>query len=96
MENLERILTEQSFFEGLDHRYLQLLVGCASNVVFKVGESIIRQGEEANHFYLIRHGKVAVQIRIPGRSPFTVQTLGEGDVLGWSWLLPPYQWRFHG
>jgi CRP/FNR family cyclic AMP-dependent transcriptional regulator len=94
METLERILTEHPFFQGLEQRHLQLLIGCASNVVFKADQPIIRQGEEANQFYLIRHGKLAIEIHTPSRGALTVQTLGEGEVLGWSWLLPPYQWRF--
>jgi CRP/FNR family transcriptional regulator, cyclic AMP receptor protein len=94
METLERILTEHPFFQGLEPLHLQLLVGCAANQVFKPGEAIIRRGEEANEFYLIRHGKVAVELRTPNRGALTVQTLGEGEVLGWSWLLPPYRWHF--
>jgi CRP-like cAMP-binding protein len=94
METLERILTEHPFFQGLELLHLQLLVGCAANQVFKPGEAIIRRGEEANEFYLIRHGKVAVELRTPSRGSLTVQTLGEGEVLGWSWLLPPYRWHF--
>jgi CRP/FNR family transcriptional regulator, cyclic AMP receptor protein len=94
METLERILTEHPFFQGLEPLHLQLLVGCAANQVFKPGEAIIRRGEEANEFYLIRHGKVAVELRTPGRGALTVQTLGEGEVLGWSWLWPPYRWHF--
>jgi CRP/FNR family cyclic AMP-dependent transcriptional regulator len=94
MENLERILTEHPFFHGLEPVHLQLLVGCAANQVFKAGQMIIRRGEEANHFYLIRHGKVAVELRTPSRGALPVQTLAEGDVLGRSWLLPPYRWHF--
>jgi CRP-like cAMP-binding protein len=94
METLEHILTEHPFFQGLEPLHLQLLVGCAANQVFKPGEAIIRRGEEANEFYLIRHGKVAVELRTPNRGALTVQTLGEGEVLGWSWLLPPYRWHF--
>jgi CRP-like cAMP-binding protein len=94
METLERILTEHPFFQGLEPLHLQLLVGCAANQVFKPGEAFIRRGGEANEFYLIRHGKVAVELRTPSRGALTVQTLGEGEVLGWSWLLPPYRWHF--
>jgi len=94
METLERFLAEHLFFTGLDPEYLKLLVGCASNHRFDAGQLIFRQGEPANQFYLIRHGRVAVEIYSPGRGPLTVQTLGEGDVLGWSWLIEPFCWRF--
>ena len=94
METLERFLAEHPFSQGLESRYLQLLTGCASNVRFQPGQQIFHQGEEAGQFFLIRHGKVAVEIYSPERGALTVQTLGEGEVLGWSWLVPPYQWRF--
>jgi CRP-like cAMP-binding protein len=96
METLERILSEHPFFKGLEESYLQLLVGCASNVRFDAGEVIFREGEEANKFYLIRQGKVAVEMFAPSRGPIILQTLGEGEVLGWSWLVAPYRWRFDG
>ena len=94
METLERILIEHPFFKGLETQYLQLIIGCASNVRFNAGQFIFREGEEANQFYLIRYGKVALEIFSPNRGPITIQTLREGEVLGWSWLFPPYQWHF--
>lgn len=94
METLEPILAEHPFFKGLGKPYLQLIVGCATNVRFNAGQSIIHEGEEANHFYLIRHGKVALEISTPKSAPITIQTIGEGEILGWSWLIPPYHWLF--
>ncbi|HET6414046.1 MAG TPA: cyclic nucleotide-binding domain-containing protein [Anaeromyxobacter sp.] len=95
METLERIIAEHPFFSGLESYYLGLLVGCAKNVRFEAGTYIFKEGEEANEFYLIRAGKVALEIFAPQRKPIIVSTRGEGQVVGWSWLLPPYQWRFH-
>ena len=95
METLERIIAEHPFFAGLDPQYTSVLVGCASNVRFDAGVYILNEGEEANEFYLIRHGRVALEIFAPQRKPTIIETLGEGEMLGWSWLLPPYQWRFH-
>jgi len=94
METLKGILAEHPFLTGLKDRHLDLLVGCASNVRFDAGQFILREGEEANQFYLIRHGKVALEVLAPGHGPIIILTLGEGEVLGWSWLVPPYRWRF--
>ena len=94
METLESILAEHPFFSGLESRYLQLAVGCASNVRFEAGQYILRQGKEADSFYLMRHGKVALEVFAPNRGAVTIQTLEAGEILGWSWLVPPYRWRF--
>jgi len=94
MQTLEPILAEHPFLKGLESQYIKLLVGCASNVRFNAGQHIFREGEEANQFYMIRQGKVAIEILAAERGPIIVETIGEGDVLGWSWLIPPYRWRF--
>jgi CRP/FNR family transcriptional regulator, cyclic AMP receptor protein len=96
METLERIIAEHPFFAGLAAHYTDLLTGCASNVRFDAGTYIFKEGEEANEFYLIRGGKVAIEVFAPQRKPITLATVGEGEILGWSWLVPPYQQRFHG
>ena len=94
METLERILAQHPFFEGLEPQYMKLLVGCASNVRFEPDSYVFREGEEANQFYLIREGRITIEVRAPQRQPLIVETLGEGDILGWSWLIPPHYWRF--
>jgi CRP-like cAMP-binding protein len=94
METLERILAAHPFFEGLASSHLRLLVGCASNVRFAGGEFLFHEGEEANRFFLVREGRVALEVGVPGHAPATVQTLGTGEILGWSWLIPPYNWPF--
>lgn len=93
-QTLEPLLAEHPFLRGLEPRYVALLAGCAANVRFDAGEYIFREGEDANEFYIIRHGKVALELFTPERGILTIQTLGAGDVLGWSWLFPPYRWRF--
>jgi len=94
MHTLEPILAEHPFLKGLQQEHIELLVGCASNVRFEAGAFVFRQGEEANHFYILRDGKVAVELFAPQRGAVAIDTYGEGDVLGWSWLIPPYHWRF--
>ncbi|MGA9056513.1 MAG: cyclic nucleotide-binding domain-containing protein [Terriglobia bacterium] len=94
METLERVLSEHPFLNDFPDRHLELVVGCASNVRLEAGQIIFHEGEEANTFYLIRQGKVALQIFSERRGPLTILTLGEGEILGWSWLFPPYRWKF--
>ncbi|MDP3063773.1 MAG: cyclic nucleotide-binding domain-containing protein [Chloroflexota bacterium] len=94
MQTLEPILAAHPFLKDLAPRHLAVLVGCASNVRFDAGQFLFHEGEEANHFYIVRRGRVALEIAAPGRAPIVIQTIGEGEVLGWSWLLPPYRWHF--
>jgi CRP/FNR family cyclic AMP-dependent transcriptional regulator len=94
MESLEPILKAHPFFMNLEERYVQLVTGCAANVRFDAGKFIFREGEEAQQFYLIRQGKVSIEIYAPNRGHITIETLEEGNILGWSWLIPPYNWHF--
>ena len=93
METLEPILVEHPFLKGLSQSHIDLIVGCASNVRFEAGHTIFHEGDEANQFYIVRHGKIALEIFAPNRGSLIVETLSEGDILGWSWLIPPYQWH---
>lgn len=94
MEDLHKILESHPFLKGVEPRYIKLLTGCASNVRFDEGQYIFREGEEADRFYIIRHGTVSLELYVPQKGPVAVQTLAEGEILGWSWLIPPYKWMF--
>jgi len=94
METLQRMLANHPFARGLNDRHVELLVGCASNIRFETGQLVFREGEEAKQFYLIREGKVAIEVFASERGPINILTLGQGEVLGWSWLVAPYRWRF--
>ncbi len=96
MQTLEPFLAEHPFFKGLKPEYLKLVTGCASNVRFEAGTYIFREGEEASQFYLIRQGKVALEIFAAQHGPITIETIEGGEVLGWSWIFPPYRWHFSG
>ena len=94
METLEPILAQHPFLQGLDPAMLSLIVGCASNVRYDANQILFEEGDEATQFFIIRSGHVAIEMHVPGRGAVTIQTIGEGEILGWSWLLPPYLWHF--
>jgi CRP-like cAMP-binding protein len=94
MQTLQPIIAGHPFFRELAPAYLELIAGCAKNVRFDSGQFIFRESAAANEFYLLRQGKVALEIFVPGRGPVAIQTVSEGEVLGWSWLFSPYHWRF--
>lgn len=94
MEGLERILREHPFLAGSSLEHGRLVSGCARNCRFEAGRYLFHEGEPANEFFLIRHGRVALEIVAPGRAPIVFATLGEGEIVGASWLVPPYRWMF--
>ena len=94
IETLERVLKEHPFLCDLNPEHIETLVGCASNRRFAGGEYLSREGEKADEFFLIRAGQVALETYVPQRGGLRLETLHEGDVLGWSWLVEPYRWHF--
>ncbi len=93
MKDLEAILDKQPFLAGLEGRQRRLMVGCARNRRFDTGAFLLREGAPADEFFLIREGRVALEIAPPDKAPIVIATLGPGDVIGASWLIPPYRWR---
>ena len=93
---LEPLLRDHPFLKDLAPEYLALLSGCATNVRFGAGSFLFREGGAADRCFLIREGKLALEIAAAGRGSIIVQTLGAGDVAGFSWLLEPHRWQFDG
>jgi CRP/FNR family cyclic AMP-dependent transcriptional regulator len=94
METIDDLLSRHEFFKGLKPEYITLVAGCGGNVHFDAGAYLLREGDTADRFFAIRGGSVAVETYVPSRGPVALQTLGEGDILGWSWLFPPYVYQF--
>jgi CRP-like cAMP-binding protein len=94
VQTLEPIIAAHGFFRELDPKYIAIITGCGKSVRFRAGEIVFSEGDPADAFYLLRSGRVALEIDVPGRGARMVQTMEEGDVLGWSWLFPPYRWAF--
>ena len=82
------------FFIGMNRRQLALLTDCAISVQFKKGQVIFREGEIANRFYLLETGKVILEAGAGDGDPVVIDTIGAGDLLGWSWVFPPNTWHF--
>jgi CRP-like cAMP-binding protein len=94
MEPFERTLAQHPFLAGMERRYLRQLASLASNKSFKALQMIFHEGNPASEFYLIGKGKVAIETALVGCDAIPIQTLGAGEVVGWSWLLPPYEWHY--
>lgn len=94
MEGLEHILAQHPFFAGFAAEHSQLVAGCARNHRYDAGKYLFREGAPADEFFLIRHGQVALEIGAPGQTPIVFATLSQGEIVGASWLLPPYRWMY--
>ena len=90
------LLAESEFLAGLDPEAVAFIAGCGQNVHFDADEYVFREGGSADRFYILREGRVALETFVPGRGPLVIDTVGAHQLLGASWLVPPYRWMFDG
>jgi CRP-like cAMP-binding protein len=95
-ESLITVLTRHEFFRGLEPRDVEFLAVHAIPRNLEPGEILFEHGQQADRFYLIREGRITVGVPAIEGPSLEVQTLGAGEILGWSWLIPPYRWNFRG
>lgn len=93
-KSAEDYLSAHAFFPGLDGRFIKFLATSATEIQVKKGHILFHQGKPANKFYLLRSGLVSVQIPALMGPTLEIQTLTSDQLLGWSWLIPPYRWNF--
>lgn len=91
IRDMTKIVSQNPLLANFKPEHKELIAGCASNVKFDAGELIFREGEPAERFFLIRYGKVSVEVFSPSKGRVTIQTYEVGDVLGWSWIVKPYR-----
>jgi CRP-like cAMP-binding protein len=94
MKTLNEAITQHAFFQGMKPEHLAVLADGARATQFKAGDVLFREGQPANQFYLIESGKIALEAHEPTNGTILAQTVDAGDVLGWSWLFPPFVWHF--
>jgi len=94
VEGLDKLLAEHPFFQGMDDASRKTLAGCARNERFDAGDYIAHEGKPAERFYFMRAGTVALEFHVPGQDGLVIETLHDGDVFGWSWMVPPYEWAY--
>jgi hypothetical protein len=94
MESSNAGLGDHPFLRSLPSSYLRIMAECAEPREYSAGSVIFREGDIADRFFLIQCGKVSLEAHVPPRGELAVQNLGADDVLGWSWLFPPFVWHF--
>lgn len=93
-QTIDAYLKSHALFEGLDDAFMQILLNSASELQVKKGDLLFQQGKLADKFYILRTGQVSIQVPALVGPTLEIQTLGEDQVLGWSWLIPPFRWHF--
>ena len=93
-EYVREMVKEHPFFAGFKPEHLHIVATGAREQLLNEGEVLFREGEPATHLYIVESGKLAVDAHYPAKGAVTVETIGPGEVLGWSWLFPPFVWHF--
>lgn len=94
VQAVESVLAEHPFLKGMQPEHLRLLADNAKRMYYAPDELIFCEDEPANRFYLIESGRIALESPRREAAPVPIQTIGPGDVLGWSWIFPPHYWNF--
>ena len=87
-------LAAHPFLRGMSHDQLNVLAEAARDVSFPARHRLFEDGGNATRFWLIQSGRVSLDLHVPGEGPVVIETIGMGELLGWSWLFPPYKWAF--
>jgi len=87
-------LANHPFLHGMSRDHLAVLAEAATDVMFPARHRLCEDGHNATHFWLLQSGQVALDLDVPGQGRMKVETIGMGELLGWSWLFPPYKWAF--
>ena len=87
-------LAAHPFLHGMSRDQLSVLAGAARDVRFPARYRLFEDGGNATRFWLIQSGHVLLDLHVPGEGPVVIETIGMGELLGWSWLFPPYKWAF--
>jgi CRP/FNR family transcriptional regulator, cyclic AMP receptor protein len=93
-QEILQTLAKHPFLEGLSETHMTMLADCAHLITMPTGEFLGREGWPADAFYLVQAGRVAIELHTPERGLVRIQTIGPGEIAGWSWLVPPYRWQF--
>ncbi len=95
-DTIAQLIAALPILEGLNAEEVEQVAGCSRNVALEAGQLLFTEGSRADACYLVRRGRVAIELHVPGRGGLVIDSVETGDVVGWSWLFPPYRWVFDG
>src|SRR6056297_1449182 len=94
-KEIKRYILERTLFAGLGDAEVDVLANNACQREFGSDEVVASQGAKAESFFLIVTGSLLVEVPAISGPRLEITRLGEGEIFGWSWLIPPYEWHFH-
>lgn len=94
LKTVADFVREHALFEGMDSAQVEFIAGCGELHRFAAGHYLARENEPADYFYLLLEGRAMIETHRHNQPPAPLLTLNDGDVIGWSWLVPPYRWQF--
>lgn len=92
IHDMEQLIRAHPFSQGMSDEHIDMLKGCAKNVRFRPGTYLFKEGGDAETFFWVREGKVAMELHAPPRGTIQIDSRKAGEALGWSWLVAPYRW----
>jgi CRP-like cAMP-binding protein len=93
MKGADAMTTATAMNAALPTGHRERLMQFAHEASFEVGARLFEEGRGADRFWIVRTGTVALDLRVPDRRPAVIETLGHGELVGWSWHFPPYIWH---
>ncbi len=93
MEDLAKLLQELPFFAGMSSGDVDEVVSCATTMSFPAGLHLFHEGEPADRFYVVREGRVALEIYVPSKGALSLDSVEPGEIVGLSWLFSPHRWQ---
>lgn len=87
-------LADAPALADLASEHLESIAGCCAHVAFGPRERMITAGDAADHFWVIRHGRVDIELHGAAGGTITIDRLGPGELLGVSWIAAPYVSEF--
>ncbi len=92
--SIGEVVSSHPLLAGLPAEAVGPVAACARNVAFQPGQLLLEEGAPADTLYLLRRGRVAIEVHWPERGAVVIETVGPGACVGWSWMIPPYRWHF--
>lgn len=91
---IAKTLSEKAFFSGLKPEYIEFLAGHASKREVRKDEVLFPHGQKSDRFFMVLSGRITLEVAAIEGPPLELQSVGADEMMGWSWLIPPYKWTF--